>query len=341
MLLEQTMLKARTLTFIACAFTVMLYGCGGGSPFVGFWACATSKSTTLEIRRFEDYYSITATHAGKSISREGIFEGDVFSVGNNHLGQPMSFELTADGLICTKPPNFCRCEAAFEKATQVSSEKSTAAARPQQASAPQVPSAQYLGQILSANAPVEFDLVNGGRVTLFDHVLNEEFEKRMFDWPKLTYFYLPTLVLQKSTNGEIVALDKNEQGIFVLLTLARPRIDVYELMEKIHEGVNTKIVASGVSPFVTDSVQVAIAGNEGTTRVEFPKNPGVIDLVIPVVKNGASPSELEELGLALVAQINTNKILPSVLFSASQQSLSDALAGTKPQTAERQWQVVY
>ena len=214
----------------------MLSACGGGSPYVGYWQCQADPTSGLEVARFENYYLITARQAGKDIVREGVFENKAFSVGANNVGQAMTIELRDEQLICTNPPNFCRCDSGFNRVENLMSSQDPTRRQLtplKEASSDYNNTARSKIQILRAQEPLAFALANGGKVLLFDHYQNEDFEQRMFDWSKLTYFYLPQLVLIESPDGTYAKVQDHADDLAIKFSVALAKIDHFELMERI------------------------------------------------------------------------------------------------------------
>lgn len=330
--------------------TGLLAGCGGGSPYVGLWQCANEPAASLEIKRFEDYFIVNAKLGEKNIRRDGSFNNGIFSVGANNVGSSMALELNNSKMICTNPPNFCQCDGAYkkvkslvnpmQKAVNPEKEKSSslAVAVPTQVS-------QTAPQIILDRDPLNFQLVNGGTVLLFDDVKNKDNEERMFDWSKLIYYYLPRLVLTNITDGNFAEVRQLDDKVFVFFLLTVKSIDKYELMEKIDESINTKILPNLVMPLAYEQMTVEFADSRTAAVVlagsnTIPAN-GVFEISLPILRDSKLDiAEILKAGQDITASINNGSNVPVVSIKIIQQ-----LATAKTHEGERvqvtkQWMVI-
>lgn len=324
-----------------------LVGCGGGAPYVGLWQCGTDPDASLEVKQYEDYFIIVATGNGKQIRRDGRFENEEFSVGANNVGRPMTFELSEGQLTCSHPPNFCQCKDAYDKVSSLSSSNKLPEpkiAKPAETQTQLAATPSIAKQVIRDREPLTLNLVNGGAVRLFDDVNNEDNERRMFDWGKLAYYYLPNLVLSKLPNDQFADAREIDNKVFVFLQLAVRKIDKFELMEGIDESINTKIIPELVLPLDYGQLTVEIPGASTSSVVVssagFESKAAVIEIALPVL--AASDSDLAEklkAGQDIADSINNRSLLPLVSIEFTQGVRGENLGEVQHEQVAWQWNI--
>ena len=326
-------------------FVCLLVACGGGAPYVGQWQCEADASSTLEIARFEEYFLVTARHGGDEIVREGIYENDAFAVGSNSVGQAMQFELTDGKLVCTKPPNFCRCDSAFRsvdgstiESRPPARETEAPAQSPQATGSPPVPGIQ----LLRVQQPLPLQLDNGGTILLFDDYRNEDIEQRMFDWPKLTYYYLPQLKLLPWADGRYAEVREREGQTVVVFNLSLGKFDRFELMERVHASINQKILPDHVIPLDYERVFAGLSSDTpgvsfGQVQLAF-ESGGQAEVAVSV-EGQAGPATLS-IAEAIAGEINNGSALPRVAVEINQTSASGETLQPEYQKVMHDWPVV-
>lgn len=338
-----------------------LVGCGGGAPYVGLWQCATDPGRSLEVKQYEDYFIIIANDHGKQNRRDGRFDNEEFSVGANNVGHPMTFELNEGQLTCTYPPNFCHCNGVYDKVNSLSSTSKPdvpqeikpeetnsllAASTDAPRISPGIPSGTpgIAKQVVLDREPLTLMLVNGGAVQLFDDVNNEDNEKRMFDWGKLTYYYLPNLVFTKLPNGQLAEVRDIDNEVYIFLQLAVQKIDKFELMERIDELINTKIIPELVLPLIYEQMTVAIPGSTVSSVIvsgaSIDAKTSVVDVSLRVQENAESGvSGRLKTGHEIVAAINDGSLLPSVTIEITQRVANEKNSQLQDQQVEKPWNI--
>ena len=299
---------------------IAISGCGGGTQFLGVWECERDASKSLEIVRYEEYFLITARSAGVKVVREGIYANGVFSVGANSVGQPMGLEMVDGKIICTKPPNFCRCDVAFKSVEGLSIESTRAneaLGKAKNKSPRNLEPPASKAQVLRKREPIVLDLHNGGSLTLFDDYRNEDYEQRMFDWPKLTYYYLPELQIRERSEGITAELRRYDDQVFIVFDLALNKLDRYELMEKVHANINQKILSEHVVPLKFAKILVTLPGNEaGAVSLDQKLLTGEIgtarEISFPITAHETSAAKA--VAQAIVIAINEGSVLPRISF---------------------------
>ena len=335
-------MKATTMCSVLS--TCFLVSCGGGTPYTGLWQCETDSTSSLEVSRFEDYFLITARHKNKEVVREGSYKDDAFQVGANNVGQSMVFELRDAKLTCTNPPNFCRCDGSFVQVDaltpyQVVSDEVAQPSADKATSDYAVPDIQILRQ----REPLTLELANGGSVLLFDHYANEDIEQRMFDWPKLTYYYLPQLNLLELGEGARAEVHQQGNEVSVNLKLSLRKIDQFELMEKIYESINTKIQRSHVLPLHYEQLTVSLNADSQTVQKafegsSFSNEQDGTEISIPVTIG--VQSEQLQLAKRIVAAINDGSYTPEVTIVVDQTSAAGEILAADRESVSIDWPVV-
>jgi hypothetical protein len=317
-----------TLKTFGCLalFSVLLLGCGGGAPYVGIWQCADNPDLSIQIDRFEEYFVITTRDGDKQGKREGTFADEIFSVGNNIVGQPMAFALDGDEITCTNPPNFCKCNSGYKKvdalAPRSSTTKSPADNAPVDA-AVIVPDPFSDGQTILDRDPLVFEMLNG-TVHVFHHATNSENEKRVFDWAKLEFYYMPQLALTKLAGESVAEVRQVNDEVHVFFRINARPIGEFELMENIHKAVNPRILSHLVVPLTYDSLTVGMPGSSLTTPVvvasaEFDLDSGALEISLPVAGDAMDDMAAKlNSGNEIVQAINNGSALPVVSFEIMQ-----------------------
>ena len=338
------MRNVRMLLLIGIALT----GCGGGSPYVGLWQCVDDSNNGIEITRYEDYFIITSKIAGKDSTREGTFNEGNFAVGANHLGQAMALEIDNEQLVCTQPPNFCQCNAGYQKvsslatpSTSQASEKGKAKAETDSAQDERHNAAAKFDrhQLIADSEGFTINLHNGGQIQVFDHFRNQEYGIRMFDWPKLSYYYLPALSLAPLDSGSLAEVRETDGSTRLYMRLTTTSVDQFELIEQFHENVNTKIQASRVTPLSYQGVKVALA-NDLLNALELRPEQlsdlenGSLDIALTATPT-ADGQRIEEI----VAAINHGERVPEINVELNQDIEGLALPEDVAQNANVRWQV--
>ncbi len=308
-------------------FALLLSGCGGGAPYVGVWQCSTDPSQSLEIKRFEDYYIITARDGDRQFRRDGSFDNDIFSVGENNVGQAMALELDGDEITCTKPPNFCRCDSPYKKVESLTTVSNAAInqenTQPVEQAVPD-PEPDTAERIILDRDPLIFDMRNGGTVRVFHDADNGENEKRVSDWAKLKYYYMPQLTLTKLASGSFAEVRHLDDEVSVFLRITARKIDMFELMENIHMSVNPRILAHLVSLLSIERLTVQLPGSPQATPVVVPSSEldlkgGSHDISLSVVSDSENDIAAKlKTGNEIAAAINSGSVLPTASFELLQ-----------------------
>ncbi len=336
--------KVRRLLLICIALT----GCGGGSPFVGLWQCVEDSNNGIEITRYEDYFIITRKIADKDFTREGTFSDGNFAVGANHLGQAMALEIVNEQLICTQPPNFCQCNAGYQKvsalatpSSQQASENGNAKAETESLQdAPKTADSKFdHHQLIADSEGFSINLHNGGQIQVFDHFRNQEYGIRMFDWPKLSYYYLPALSLAPLDSGSLAEVRETDGSKRLHMRLTTTSVDQFELIEQFHENVNTKIQPSRVTPLSYQRVKVTLANGSLNPLELRPEQlsefeNGSLDIAFTVL-----PTADSQMIQEIVAAINRGEHMPEITVEVNQNIDGLALPDDVKQNAYIRWLV--
>lgn len=308
-------------------FALVLSGCGGGAPYVGLWQCSTDPGQSLDIKRFEEYYVITATDGDRQFRRDGTFEDEIFSVGKNNVGQAMALELDGDEIACTKPPNFCHCDGPYQK-VEVLAAVSKPAKNPDDsqpaAEAVPDPAPEATELTILDREPLIFDMQNGSTVRVFHDADNDENEKRVFDWAKLEYYYMPELALTKLANDSFAEVRQVEDEVSIFFRMSTRRIDMFEMMENVHKSVNPRILDHLVSLLAIERLTVEIPGSPEATPVVVPNSAfdlkgGSLDISLPVVSDPENDIAAKlKAGNEIATAINTGSVFPTASFEILQ-----------------------
>ena len=327
---------------------LVLSACGGGAPYIGMWQCAEDPNNGIEITRYEDYFIITRTIAGQDFTREGSFNDGSLAVGANHLGQAMALEIVNEKLICTHPPNFCQCNAGYEKASSLSAASAVRESDTQIATTENEPAQGGLNtaeskfdrhQLIADSEGFKINLHNGGEIQVFDHFRNKEYGIRMFDWPKLSYYYLPALSLAPLDGGNFAELDNVDGSTRVLMRLKTKPVDRFELIEQFHENVNTKIQASNVTPLNYQGVKATLkdaplnAVTLKPAQLSLLEN-GSLDIAFTAIREADSRT-LQDT----VAAINRGERVPEVMVELRQEIKDLPQPDGVKQNVYIQWQL--
>ncbi|MGR8949765.1 MAG: hypothetical protein ACU84Q_17115 [Gammaproteobacteria bacterium] len=324
-----------------------LTGCGGGSPYVGLWQCEQDSTNGMEITRYENYFIVAKPSAGADFTREATFTDGSFAVGANHVGQQMALELVGDKLTCTNPPNFCQCDSGYKRVSSFASDLNSSTTKTEHSDEP-LPTKQVGDvqnhfddqQIIADDEAFNIELKNGGVIQVFEHFQNEEYGKRVFDWPKLTYYYLPHVAFAELDNGGIAEVREDQGSSYIFMRLVTRRVDRFELIEKFHENVNTKILPERVVTPAYQQVLLTLPQSNVQPLALTPESlsldtSGTIDLAFLI-----NPDEQEgdgsgvRLAREIVAAINRGTERPEVTIELQPVTNVEHLpAGTAPRPA--------
>ena len=326
----------------ALGLSVVLAGCGGGSPFAGFWQCIDDPTQSLEVAQFENYFIVTARGAAGEYKRNGTFEDSLLQVGANNVGQAMSLELVDGGLKCTNPPNFCHCESAFEQVAALSPVPASAVEREPQpgSSAEAVTAFSTDEQILLDRDPTLAELDNGGALYVFDHAANDDNEERVFDWIKLVFYYLPQLELVALEDGGVSEVRQGGDDVSVSFRLQTRRIDRFELMDHLYESINAQIRPEHVRPLSYQNVTVELPGTTAVQLADPDAAPGAGPWEISLPVGGADNSSKLAAANELVAAINAGEILPVASFEVEQARTASEGAAPGKMSVRKTWPIV-
>ena len=308
-------------------FALLLSGCGGGAPYVGLWQCSTDPGQSLEIKRFEEYYVITAKEGDRQFRRDGTFANDIFSVGENNVGQAMALELDGDEITCSKPPNFCHCDSPYKKVESLTTVSNTAINQENTQSVKQVvpdPEPDTAERTILDRDPLTFEMRNGGTVRVFHDADNGENEKRVSDWAKLKYYYLPQFTLAKLTSGSFAEVRHLDDEVSVFFRITARNMDMFELMENIHKSVNPRILAHLVSLLSIERLTVQLPESPQATPVVVPSSEldlkgGSHDISLSVMSDAVNDTAAKlKTGNEIATAINSGSVLLTASFEILQ-----------------------
>ena len=171
----------------------------------------------------------------------------------------------------------------------------------------------------------------------------------MFDWSKLTYYYLPHLVLSKLANGDFAEVRQIDNEVFVFFKLAVQNIDKYELMERIDESINTKIVPELVLPLSYERLTVEMPQSMTGPMTapafvpssDFDSKTGALDISCPVLSGSKIDIATKlKAGHEIATAINEDPSLPLVTIELIQHvATADVSQGTHERVM-KQWKIV-
>lgn len=319
----------RTSKIFGClgVFAVLLVGCGGGGPYAGLWQCADNPDLSIKISRYEEYFVITTRDGGKESKREGTFDNDVLSVGNNIIGKPMALALDGDEITCTNPPNFCRCTSSYAKVDALTHSSNTTSSQEDKQPVEVItfgPDPSTAEQVILDRDPTVFNMLNGGSVHIFHHVENAENEKRVFDGAKLKYYVMPQLALKKLANDSFTEVRQIDDEVSVFFQLTALNIDRFELMENVHKSISPRVLPHLVVPLSYASLTVEVPGSSPAAPVvvarpefDLKNNPLDISLSIAAGPTIDLAAKLKS-GREIAQAINNGSALPIASFEVIQ-----------------------
>ncbi|MEM7541264.1 MAG: hypothetical protein AAF384_06700 [Pseudomonadota bacterium] len=295
----------------------VLTGCGGGSPYTGYWLCDSDADRSLEIRRFEDYFAIISRSPDGEYRRDGAFEDEVFTAGANNVGAKMALELNEDTLSCTKPPNFCKCSSGYARVEALPEAHTRLAQKPAEATAED--SREELNplemeQLLVNREPLVVELNYGGTLRIFDDARNIANEKRRYDWPLLTYYYLPELTLVRHESGALAEVKIDGDTASIALRVKALPVDKFELMDIVHETFNTKIQERHVLPMGFEQLTIGTADLEGVMAAEILSTDALLngkpfEVLIPLA-SGIGEDQITKIVTTIISA--TDKLTASI-----------------------------
>jgi hypothetical protein len=201
-------------------------------------------------------------------------------------------------------------------------------------------------RIILDREPLIFEMRNGGTVRVFHDADNGENEKRVSDWAKLKYYYLPQFTLAKLTSGSFAEVHHLDDDVSVFFRIAARNMDMFELMENVHKSVNPRILAHLVSLLSIEHL-----------TVELPESPHAIPVIVPStaldLKGGSHHISLSVMsdavndldaklktGNEIATAINSGSVLPTASFQILQRINAENVSGVSSELVTKTVNVV-